>query len=768
MTSADPTLSALSSRTCSFGSSVMLAHIEALSSRMEGAITNEDPEDVHQLRVASRRLRADLPVFKRCLPGTDFEYWKGSLKALTTSLGLARDADVQILFLEDLLSSETGRSMERGIRSLLVERRAYRSSLRQGVTEALGALTASGALGGLREACSQNLSIGTVKGAHYRSVGLRSTARRSIGKRSEGLLACEACVHREDAATDHHRMRIAVKKLRYTLEIFAPLFRGRLKKAIGALKKVQDLLGEMHDCDVWSQLVPSFIASLGPFEGPAEQVMVDLERFVSYIRARRHTLYKELVGFWNGRTMRSVLRTLKARFMDAIYFPAPSFNRIGVISDVHGNSEALRAVLSDPKGKGVKLWVCAGDIVGLGPSPEEVVGTFMDSEVLSITGNFDREVLSTDEGKWKGLKDPGKLSKRFTKSVLSKSSIKYLRSLGKEMVLMIGGKRLLIVHGSPASDEEKLDPDMDPELVRGYLEGSSVDVLISGHTHTPVIKEMDGRTFLNPGSVGRPGDGDPRASFAVITLEPFHLELVRVPYDVAATAEAVRKQGLPELFAQQFLAGRSLDRLIDEERALIEMEALSKYEMVHDISQRYLGPDRHTESVLDLSFSLFDKLLPVHSMGEGERLLLACAALLHDIGWTLPGPGHHQRSMDMVLNDRSLPFTSEERSVVANIVRYHNSLPKKDHYSYQALSPTNRLNVMKLSALLRVADALDASHGSIIKHMEVMTGPNMIAIKCRTAGDSSEEVLSISKKKDLFERVYGRRFKVEWVPEVGC
>jgi len=75
---------------------------------------------------------------------------------------------------------------------------------------------------------------------------------------------------------------------------------------------------------------------------------------------------------------------------------------------------------------------------------------------------------------------------------------------------------------------------------------------------------------------------------------------------------------------------------------------------------------------------------------------------------------------------------------------------------------------MKLSALLRVADALDASHGSIIKHMEVMTGPNMIAIKCRTAGDSSEEVLSISKKKDLFERVYGRRFKVEWVPEVGC
>jgi putative phosphoesterase len=745
-----------------------MAHLEALGSRVQGALTKEDPEDVHQLRVASRRLRADLPIFKRCLPKEDLEQWKVSLKSLTTSLGLARDADVQILFLEDLLSSEAGRSMERGIRSLLDERRAHRSSLKQGVTEALGALSASGALEGLREACSQNLSIGTVKGAHYRSVTLRLTARRSIGKRLEGLLACEACVRREDAASEHHRMRIAVKKLRYTLEIFAPLFRGRSRAAIGALKRLQDLLGEMHDCDVWSELVPMFKVSLCTQEGLEDQIVADLNSFSSFITARRHTLYTELVRFWFGRNMRSVLRTLNARFKDALYLPLLSFNRIGVVSDVHGNPEALRAVMSDPKVKGVKLWVSAGDIVGLGPCPEEIVVKFREREVLSIAGNYDREVLSTDAGKWKGLKDPGKLSKRFTKSVLSKASIKYLRSLGKEMVLMIGDKRFLIVHGSPASDEEKLDPDIDPELVRSYLEGSSADVLISGHSHTPVKKEIDGRTYLNPGSVGRPGDGDPRASFALITVEPFDIELVRVPYDMAATAEAVRKQGLPELFAQQFIAGRSIDRLNDEASRFREMGALSRFELVREASQRYLGPDRHTESVLDLSFSLFDKLLPIHSLGEEDRLLLACCALLHDIGWSRPGPGHHQRSMDMVLNDMSLPFSSDEKAIVANTVRYHNSLPKKDHYGFQALLPMDRMRVLKLSALLRVADALDASHGSIVKHMEVMSGPSLIVIRCRSSGDSSEEVLGLSKKKDLFERVFKRKLKVEWVPQVGC
>ncbi len=768
MTSADPMLAGRIPRTCSFGSIVILAHIEALSTRIQGALLNEDPEDVHQLRVTSRRLRADLPVFKRCFPKEGFEQWKVSLGALTTSLGLARDADVQILFLEDLLSGEEGRSMEQGVISMLEERRAYRSSLHQGVSGALGAFSASGTLEGLKEAISQVGSKGVIKGHYYRSISLRLTAQRSIKKRLEGLLACEPCVLMEDAVTEHHRMRIAAKKLRYTLEIFAPLFRGRLKRAIGAFKKLQDLLGEMHDCDVWSELVPSYKASLALNVGPEDRTRADLDRFDSFIRARRHTLYDELVSFWSGRTMRLVLRTLKDRFKDTLYLPSPTYNVIGVISDVHGNYEALKAVMSDPKAKGVKLWVSAGDIVGLGPQPEEVIGAFMEGDVLSIAGNYDGEVLSTDSTRWKGLKETGSVSKRFTKSALSKTSIKYLRSLGKEMGLTIGDRRFLLVHGSPGSDEEKLDPDIDSELISKYLREVPAEVLISGHTHKPILWELGGRTYLNPGSVGRPMDGDPRASYAIVDLKPFNIELVRVPYDVAATTEATRKKGLPELFAQQFLAGRSIDHLIEEASMFKEMGALSRYDMVRESSQSYIGPDRHTESVLDLSFSFFDKLLPVHGMGEEERLLLACAALLHDIGWTLPGQGHHKRSMDMVLNDRSLPFTSEERSVVANIVRYHNSLPKKDHYVFHGLGPREKSKVLKLSALLRVADALDASHRSIVKHVELMSGPNLIVIKCQVAGDSTEEALSLSKKKDLFESVFERKLKVEWLPLVGC
>ena len=147
---------------------------------------------------------------------------------------------------------------------------------------------------------------------------------------------------------------------------------------------------------------------------------------------------------------------------------------------------------------------------------------------------------------------------------LSKKNRKYLRFLSQEIRLKAKGRRILLTHGSPASDDEHLTPDTPEEHLRELAQMAKADIVVCGHSHQPFARQVDDVWFINTGSVGRADDGDPRASYAILEIDAKQIQVQhhRVAYDVDRTVAAIREHELPEAFAQMFLQGRSLDAVM--------------------------------------------------------------------------------------------------------------------------------------------------------------------------------------------------------------
>jgi len=238
--------------------------------------------------------------------------------------------------------------------------------------------------------------------------------------------------------------------------------------------------------------------------------------------------------------------------------------KVALIGDVHANLPALEAVLAHAREQGVEAIWNVGDFVGYGAFPDEVVRLLRKEDVLSIVGNYDLKVLQFKQKKtkWRKKKRPEKyLAFQWAYENLSKKSRKYLRFLSQEIRIKVKGQRFLLTHGSPASNEEPLTPDTSEKRLRKLAQMARADVIICGHSHQPFAREVDGVWFINTGSVGRPDDGDPRACYAILQIEPKQIQVrhYRVEYDVEKAAAAIRERKLPEDFAQMTLQGRSLD-----------------------------------------------------------------------------------------------------------------------------------------------------------------------------------------------------------------
>jgi putative phosphoesterase len=241
--------------------------------------------------------------------------------------------------------------------------------------------------------------------------------------------------------------------------------------------------------------------------------------------------------------------------------------KVALIGDVHANLPALEAVLAHAREAHVQEIWNIGDFVGYGAFPDEVVDRLRREGVLSIVGNYDLKVLKFKKKRdtWRTSKRPEKwLAFKWAYENLSKGSRKYLRSLPREIRMEVAGKRILLTHGSPASNEEHLTPDTSEQRLHDLARMANVDVIVCGHSHQPFTRHVDDVWFINTGSVGRPDDGDPRAAYAILRLEPepFQVRHYRLEYNVTRAVAAIRKHQLPEAFAQMMLQGRNLDLVL--------------------------------------------------------------------------------------------------------------------------------------------------------------------------------------------------------------
>ncbi len=223
---------------------------------------------------------------------------------------------------------------------------------------------------------------------------------------------------------------------------------------------------------------------------------------------------------------------------------------IGLIADVHSNAVALKSVLSALRGFSVERILHAGDIVGYNPYPDETIELFKKNNIISIAGNHDRALVTGDTS---GFNPYAKAALEWTRKAVLPDNSGYIKGLKNIESIIIDEKRIVLVHGSPFDIDEYVYPEkVIPEL----LSAANADILVLGHTHIQFKKEYPEGIIVNPGSVGQPRDGNPRAAFAVLDTESGKIELERAAYDIEKVIEDMLAAHLPEKLALRLKIGR--------------------------------------------------------------------------------------------------------------------------------------------------------------------------------------------------------------------
>ncbi len=242
-----------------------------------------------------------------------------------------------------------------------------------------------------------------------------------------------------------------------------------------------------------------------------------------------------------------------------------------ILSDIHANWEALEAVVEHARGKYDQA-LCCGDLIGYGADPNAVTEWVHTNSAAVVRGNHDKASVGLEDLEW--FNPVARAAAVWTHRELTPENVEYVRNLPKGPVVLDGFQ---MVHGSPLDEDEYILGIADAGLVFGYLDAP---LTFFGHTHLQggfiwnrARVETIGQTaaseerytleldpecayMINPGSVGQPRDGDPRAAYVIYNPEEHFLIFYRLPYDVGKAQEKIRRAGLPPLLADRLANGR--------------------------------------------------------------------------------------------------------------------------------------------------------------------------------------------------------------------
>ena len=243
-----------------------------------------------------------------------------------------------------------------------------------------------------------------------------------------------------------------------------------------------------------------------------------------------------------------------------------------VLTDIHANLEALDAAIADARGRGYDKTLVLGDLVGYGADPNAVIDRVRSLKPAAIVrGNHDKVACGLEQAE--GFNAVAKSAARWTLDVLIPEYREWLAALPEGPIDV--DDTVQICHGSPFDEDAYIFDELD--ALRA-LKIASRPLCLFGHTHYPVTFELSAETFdsigpavaaesilalapgtkylMNPGSVGQPRDGDPRAAYAIVDTDRQCVELMRLKYSVEEAQAKVIRAGLPEVLAQRLAVGR--------------------------------------------------------------------------------------------------------------------------------------------------------------------------------------------------------------------
>ncbi len=216
-------------------------------------------------------------------------------------------------------------------------------------------------------------------------------------------------------------------------------------------------------------------------------------------------------------------------------------SKILIISDIHGNLEALNSVLEEK----YDHVICAGDLVDYGPNPQEVI---------DLSKNFFKIVMGNHDSA-NAFNIDCHCSQKFheysveTRNYFRKyiRDLDFLRNLKMEERFEIDNLKIILVHASLVDPlyDYIFDNIDDNDLMKKF-KNTQADIVIFGHSHHKFFRKVGKTIFINPGSVGQPRDGDPRASYAILDTESMNVEFKRKDYDIERTIKKLKETGLSE------------------------------------------------------------------------------------------------------------------------------------------------------------------------------------------------------------------------------
>ncbi len=230
--------------------------------------------------------------------------------------------------------------------------------------------------------------------------------------------------------------------------------------------------------------------------------------------------------------------------------------RIAVLSDIHGNRIALEAVLAEIKRERPDWVLVAGDLVLNGPDPNGTIDALRALEAdggLIVSGNTDLAVGDFDYGAafpqyQDGVPEAVTAATEWAHDELGDDQLDWLRRLPAERRLRAGDDQLvLVVHASPGSQTRGLDQALETNVILERAAATDARVICVGHTHVPEVRDLGWKVIVNAGSAGYVFDGDPTASWAMVTVDGTEVsaQIRRTEFDTLSVANAISERGLP-------------------------------------------------------------------------------------------------------------------------------------------------------------------------------------------------------------------------------
>lgn len=439
-----------------------------------------------------------------------------------------------------------------------------------------------------------------VKGIDCNS-SVRDNARKIIGVRLDEMLSFGQHVGDPARIEDIHNLRIAAKRLRYTLEMFSFAFREDLSGLISEVKQLQEHIGDMRDADLMIERVDDILAQKhqervgrlhdiatatsrgtvaqrqqrirSSIQGPtAGRDEIALYGLIALCADTSDQAYQQFVLAWERMEASDFPGRLRARIEASDERNDDAANsrkngpqqhggdnegrvavsdtiRVAVFSDVHGNLQGVSAVVDAIREAGsFDRIIAAGDFCLNGPEPAEALDLVVDVATDMLYGNTDRDIVDG------GVQEDDLDTKKpdiieWTRAQLGPRRIELLSKLPSSVSVEAGdGSRLLVVHANPQDVDRHIFPDASEDDVAELVGDTRAAVLAFGHLHIPYTREFRGMILADIASAGLPRDGDRRATWGefVWTAEAgWSVTIHRVEYDHQRTVQRMFEVGMP-------------------------------------------------------------------------------------------------------------------------------------------------------------------------------------------------------------------------------